>query len=63
MEIKLFYCGLCKERERKAMTRPALRKHLKKEHGIKNNITNATYSSKSGYVKQKWWIEILSKGE
>ena len=55
MEIKLFYCGLCKEQKRKPMIRENLRKHLREDHGIRSNITNFSIS-KDGYVKQKWWI-------
>ena len=49
--MKLFRCGLCKEKERKAMIRPHLREHLKEEHGIKSNITNFM----NGKTKQRWW--------
>ena len=51
MEIKLFYCGFCNERKRKAMIRSNLREHLREVYGIKNNITN------SSSIKQRWWIE------
>jgi len=40
MKIKKFKCGLCKEEKRFWMTKKNLRKHLKSEHGVKNNLIN-----------------------
>lgn len=56
--MKIFYCGLCKKEKRKAMIRSVLRKHLREEHGIRKEITNSGYDKDSGYLKNRWWIEV-----
>jgi hypothetical protein len=55
--IKIFKCGLCKEKDRIGMTRKGLRKHLREEHLIKRRITNKEgWVKGEGYTKQRWWL-------
>lgn len=56
--IKQFYCGLCKEDKRIAMTRLALRKHLSDEHSISYKKFNSDYVKGKGYDRQNWIIEV-----
>jgi len=53
--IKKFKCGLCKQEKRYYMARHSLRKHLREEHRIMDEITNKDTSKRP--VKQNWWIE------
>ena len=63
--IKQFYCGLCREHERYAMTRLALRLHLDKTHWIrkqkfneKENIMVKNRSHTPYLTRKRWIIEV-----
>lgn len=53
-DIKIFKCGLCKEKDRIPMTRAGLRKHLREEHRIMKNVANRGVGNKQ--ERQSWWI-------
>lgn len=55
--IKVFFCGLCKEHERYAMTRLALRKHLADDHWIMSQKFNQQGVDKAKMARQSWIIE------
>ena len=50
-------CGLCNKDERVPMTRHGLRKHLRKEHFRKRELTNTESMKNRKKIKQRWWIE------
>lgn len=56
MEVKVFFCGLCKKEKRRAMTRHGLRHHLTEEHGIKNEKFNG--EDVSGKLRKQKWVII-----
>lgn len=55
--IKRFYCGMCREKDRRAMIRQEFRKHLRDEHLIKkdkfNGINNDGKVFRKKYVIEK----------
>lgn len=53
--IKKFICGFCRNKKGKEYvgTRKGLRKHLREEHRIMNEITNM--ETEKGIFKQNWW--------
>ncbi len=61
-EIRRFKCGLCKEKDRIAMTRKGLRKHLADLHRITTQKSSTGWSNKKNeYEKRSWWITEESK--
>ncbi len=64
--IKTFICGLCKQKDKEIRTnREGLRKHLREEHFIKNEIANSCGHTDTGIVmkrsnkekvRKNWWI-------
>ncbi len=54
--MKIFKCGLCKEKNRIAMTRKGLRDHLAKEHFIVRDKANTSLERHGKKDKQKFWI-------
>ncbi len=55
--IKKFICGLCKEQNRIVMTRWHLRKHIREEHRIVNEITNTKgIKGSTQQMRRNWWI-------
>lgn len=56
MKIKKFKCGLCEEKDRKWITRLALRKHLSEVHRIMTQKFNKKFDKKI-IGRQRWIIE------
>lgn len=56
--MKRFICGLCRNRKKEFVTtREGLRKHLKEEHMILNEITNSGITDKT---QSHWIIEEIN---
>ena len=57
--MKVFYCGLCRKENRVAMIRPYFRKHLKEEHGVKNELFNWTgIKDDNKKTRKRYIIEV-----
>ena len=62
--MKKYICGLCRKRKKSIdfiSDREGLRKHLREEHFIKNNIANVSIDRHEGNKTKKdyWIVEAL----